>query len=289
MSTLIYYSIPSFVLLILLEVWWAARAQHQGQDVIGYERKDTFTSLSLGVLNVIVSTFTKVPLLFIWLWCYEHRLLDIPVAWWSWLLLLFAEDLCYYWFHRMHHEVRCLWAAHENHHSSRHYNLSTALRQSLTTPITSIPFWLPLLFLGFSPEMVLTQQALSLLYQFWLHTEGVRSLGPLEWLLNTPSHHRVHHGRNPEYLDKNYAGIFILWDRLFHTFTPEQERVEYGLTTNIKTFHPLKTGLHEWVAMIQDLRGARSLREAWRFIVGPPGWSPDGSRLPVHPRPYDHD
>jgi sterol desaturase/sphingolipid hydroxylase (fatty acid hydroxylase superfamily) len=275
MSTLIYFSIPTFVILILLEVWWASRARREGQDIKGYEPKDTFSSLSLGILNVVVSSLNKGFMLFVWWWCYQHRIFDIPVTWWSWILLLVLEDVCYYWFHRTHHEIRVLWAAHENHHSSQYYNLSTALRQSLTTPLTSIPFWLPLLFLGFSPEMVLTQQAISLLYQFWLHTEAIGSLGPLEHILNTPSHHRVHHGTNPEYIDKNHAGIFIVWDKIFGTFEPEVARVKYGLTTNIETFNPLKAGTHEWLSIARDVRNAASLREAWMYLFGPPGWRPE--------------
>lgn len=278
MSTLIYFSIPTFVICIFLELWWTSRARREGQDIKGYEARDTFTSLSLGVLNVIVSSLNKGFLFFIWMWCYQHRLFEIPVVWWSWILLLFLEDFCYYWFHRVHHEVRLLWAAHENHHSSQRYNLSTALRQSLTTPITSIPFWLPLLFLGFSPEMVLTQQAISLLYQFWIHTESIKSLGWLEHIFNTPSHHRVHHGTNPEYIDKNHAGIFIIWDKLFGTFAPEVARVKYGLTTNINTFNPLKAGTHEWLSIARDVRYAASWREAWMYLFGPPGWRPDTTR-----------
>ena len=192
-------------------------------------------------------------------------------------MLLFAEDLCYYWFHRIHHEVRFLWAAHVNHHSSQHYNLSTALRQPLLTPLTGPIFWAPLALLGFPPWMILTAQAWSLLYQFWLHTEAVDRLGPLEWILNTPSHHRVHHGKNVPYLDKNHGGIFIIWDRLFGTFAPEDERVVYGLTKDITTFNPLRIGFHEVAAIARDVARAPTLGAKLGYVVRPPGWSHDGS------------
>ena len=275
MSNLVLYSIPAFVALVLIEIAWARKHP----EVKGYEAKDTITSLSFGLANVAINAGTKflsIPLFAI---VYEHRLVDVPAAIgaWSWAVLFVAEDLCYYWFHRLHHEVRVLWAAHVNHHSSQHYNLSTALRQPLLTPITGPWFWLPLPLVGFTPAMILTAQAVSLLYQFWLHTEAVRSLGPLEEILNTPSHHRVHHGKNVAYLDKNHGGILILWDRLFGTFAREDERVVYGLTSDIHTFQPLKVGFHEVAAIARDVRRAPTLRAKLGYLFAPPGWSHDGS------------
>jgi sterol desaturase/sphingolipid hydroxylase (fatty acid hydroxylase superfamily) len=279
MSWLIYGSIPAFIVLMVLEGLWAWRAAEGGRRLRGYEARDTAASLTMGVGNVLISAVTKVGMLAVWTYLWNFRIFTIPEGvWWSWALLFVAEDFCYYWFHRAHHEVRLFWAAHVNHHSSTYYNLSTALRQSWTTPITGPVFWVPLVLLGFPPWMILTQQAISLLYQFWLHTEAIGRLGPLEWVLNTPSHHRVHHGRNVEYLDQNHGGILIVWDRLFGSFTPERGAVDYGLTTNISTHHPVKIAFHEWEAMVRDVKGARSLREAVGFVLGPPGWSPDGSR-----------
>ncbi len=205
-------------------------------------------------------------------------MVTLPVAWWTFVLLFLAEDLCYYAFHRASHEIRFFWAAHVNHHSSQHYNLSTALRQSWTTPFTGPWFWMILPLLGFAPWMVLLQQAISLLYQYWIHTEAIGRLGWLEYVFNTPSHHRVHHGANPQYLDRNHAGILIVWDRLFGTFEPERAPVRYGLTTNLTSHNPLHIAFHEWRAIGADLRRARSLREAFLYVFGPPGWSPDGSR-----------
>jgi sterol desaturase/sphingolipid hydroxylase (fatty acid hydroxylase superfamily) len=279
-SNLVLYSIPAFVALLLLELAWSRRHP----EVKGYAPRDTFASLSLGLLNVGINGGTKLATIPLYLWVWQHRLVDIPAALgaWSWLVIFFAEDCCYYWFHRLHHEVRLLWAAHVNHHSSQHYNLSTALRQPLLTPITGPWFWLPLPLVGFPPHMILTAQAISLLYQFWLHTEAVDRLGPLEWVLNTPSHHRVHHGKNVPYLDKNHGGILIIWDRLFGTFAREDERVVYGLTKDIDTFNPLRIGFHEVAAIGRDVARAPTVGAKLGYVFAPPGWSHDGSTKTAH-------
>jgi sterol desaturase/sphingolipid hydroxylase (fatty acid hydroxylase superfamily) len=271
---------------LILEVLWTARRLREGRagagGLRGYERRDTFSSLGMGVGNVIISAFTTASAIALWNWGYQHRVLQLgqPQLWWSWVALFFAEDLCYYWFHRSHHEVRLLWAAHVTHHTSQYFNLSTALRQPWLTPITGPIFWLPLAFLGFPPAMILTAEAISLIYQFWIHTETVRKLpAPLEWLLNTPSHHRVHHGKNVRYLDRNHGGVLIIWDRLFGSFAAEDagEPVHYGITHDLTTFNPLRIAGHEMVAIAHDLRKTRSLRDALGYMFAPPGWSPDGS------------
>jgi sterol desaturase/sphingolipid hydroxylase (fatty acid hydroxylase superfamily) len=272
-SNLVLYAIPAFLALLALEMLWASRHP----EVRGYERRDTGASLSMGIINVGISAGAKLLSIPFFAWLYEHRIADIGNEWWSWLVLLFAEDCCYYWFHRIHHEVRLLWAAHVNHHSSQYYNLSTALRQPLLTPFTGPIFWAPLALIGFPPWMILTAQAWSLLYQFWLHTEAIDRLGPLEWVMNTPSHHRVHHGKNVPYLDRNHGGVFIIWDRLFGTFEPEGERVVYGLTKDITTFNPLRIGFHELAAIGRDVRRAPDLRAKLAYVLAPPGWSHDGS------------
>jgi sterol desaturase/sphingolipid hydroxylase (fatty acid hydroxylase superfamily) len=279
-SNLLIYSIPGFLTLLVLEALWTRR------HVIGrgYEKRDTLTSLAMGVGNVIISAFTTLGALALWSWGYQHRLLSLgqPLAAWSWLLLFLAEDLCYYWFHRLHHEVRLLWAAHVNHHSSQYFNLSTALRQPWFTPITGPIFWLPLALLGYPPAMILTAQALSLIYQFWIHTEVVKKLpAPIEWLFNTPSHHRVHHGKNVAYLDRNHGGVLIVWDRLFGSFAPEDaaEPVRYGITHDLATFNPLRIATHEFTAIARDVRAAPSVYVALGHVFAPPGWSADGSSL----------
>jgi sterol desaturase/sphingolipid hydroxylase (fatty acid hydroxylase superfamily) len=166
------------------------------------------------------------------------------------------------------------WASHVVNHSSQHFNLSTALRQTWV-PMTYFPFWLPLPLLGFPVWMVLLAQAWSLIYQVWIHTERIKKLpGPLEAVLNTPSHHRVHHGMNHKYLDKNYAGILIIWDRIFGTYEPERERVRYGLTTQLTTHHPVKVAFHEYIALAHDIRRARGVKTKTQVLLRGPGWRP---------------
>src|SRR5262249_38603233 len=179
----------------------------------------------------------------------------------------------YYVFHRSSHECRFFWASHVVHHSSQRYNLGTALRQTWTGGFISFVFWLWLPLVGFPPMMVLTMQAISLLYQFWIHTEVVRSLGPLEAVMNTPSHHRVHHASNPRYIDRNHAGTLIIWDRIFGSFEPEdlKEKPVYGLTKNINSYNPLRIAFHEWADIWRDVRQASTWRMRFRYIFGRPG------------------
>jgi sterol desaturase/sphingolipid hydroxylase (fatty acid hydroxylase superfamily) len=215
------------------------------------------------------------------LWIYQHRLFNIPMtAIWAWVVVFLLEDMTYYWFHRLSHERRFWWAAHVNHHSSQHYNLSTALRQTWTGGLAGTwALWLPLSLIGFPPAMVLIQKGASLVYQYWIHTEAIRRLPrPIEAVFNTPSHHRVHHARNPRYLDRNYAGILIIWDRMFGTFQPEldEEACRYGLVHNLGTFNIVRVAFHEWIGMAQDI--VRQPRHILGWMFGPPGWTPDGSR-----------
>ncbi|HEY2387445.1 MAG TPA: sterol desaturase family protein [Candidatus Binatia bacterium] len=284
MEDLTLYAIPVFVALMLLE---AGLERQRRRDAVragrsaprGYEPQDTAASLAMGLGNRIIIVLTHAVTIGGYFWLYEHRVFTLGSAWWVWVLLFFVEDFTYYWFHRASHEVRFLWAAHENHHSSERYNLSTALRQSWTTPFTEMLFYWPLPLLGFHPVMLLTQKAVSLLYQFWIHTELIDRLGAAERLLNTPSNHRVHHGSNLEYLDRNHGGILIVWDRLFGTFEPERARVRYGLTKRLESFRPLTIAFHEWSALARDVRRATSWRARLGHVFAPPGWSPDGSTL----------
>jgi sterol desaturase/sphingolipid hydroxylase (fatty acid hydroxylase superfamily) len=274
MQRVVLYAIPAFVAFMMVEALWARRARREGQPIRGYEARDTAASLAMGLGNVAIGSVWKGVVFGLWSWLHAFRLFELPPTWATWACLVVAEDLAYYWFHRSHHEVRMLWAGHANHHSSAHFNFSTALRQSWTTPFTGVPFWLPLPLLGFPPWMILVQQSISLVCQFWLHTEAIPRLGALEWVLNTPSHHRVHHGRNPRSLDRNHGGIFIVWDRLFGTFEPETERADYGLVKPIATFHPLRVAFHEWAAMLSDARRASSFQRAVKTVLGRPGAAP---------------
>jgi sterol desaturase/sphingolipid hydroxylase (fatty acid hydroxylase superfamily) len=229
----------------------------------------------MGMGNVIINVAWKLVVVAIYAGLYELSPFKLdphnPLVW---VALFFADDLAYYWFHRVSHENRVFWASHVVHHSSRHYNLSTALRQTWV-PMTYLPFWLPLLLLGFPPWMVLLAQSWSLIYQFGLHTERIGKLPwPLETVLNTPSYHRVHHGANEQYLDRNYGGILIIWDRLFGTYEPEGERVRYGLTTNINTFNPVRVAFHEYIALWHDIRRAPTWRERAGHAWHGPGWKP---------------
>ena len=236
----------------------------------------------MGVGNVIINAGMKILIFGFYYALYQYRLFEISPLWWSWVLLFVAEDFCYYWYHRGHHEIRFLWAAHVNHHSSTHYNLSTALRQPWTTVFTGFIFWAPLPLIGFPIEMIVVMQAISLLYQYWLHTEVIDRLGWFESIFNTPSHHRVHHGRNPQYLDRNHAGILIIWDRLFGTFEPEDEPVDYGLTKNIETYNLLKVAFHEWQAMFKDIFVVEGWKAKLGYFLQPPGWRHDGSGKTSH-------
>lgn len=272
---LILYAIPFFVLTIIIEIIVDVRERHQG-----YEWKDTATSLSMGLGNVFLGLLTKGIQIGAFFYIYDHfRLFSIPFAWWSWILILVIDDFIYYIFHRTSHESRFFWASHVVHHSSQKYNLSTALRQTWSGTVTSFVFWLPLPLLGFHPVMILAQMSISLIYQYWIHTEHIDKMPAwFEAVFNTPSHHRVHHAVNPQYLDRNHAGIFIIWDRWLGTFTPETEKPTYGLVKNIGSFNPLYVAFHEWIDMFKDMgRNKLSLFERIQYLFMPPGWKHDGS------------
>ena len=276
MFDLILHAVPVFVICLVLEA--LSFRFLPDDDEVGYEFRDSRTSLTMGIGNVIINVGWKLVVLAAYSAAYlvapVHLPADNPL---TWIALFVADDFLYYWYHRTHHAIRMFWASHVVHHSSEHYNLSTALRQTWT-PFTALPFWLPLAFLGFSPWMILLQQSVSLLYQFFIHTERVGKLWrPIEFVMNTPSHHRVHHGSNDQYLDTNYGGILIIWDRLFGSFEPEGERVVYGLTKNIKTFNPVRVATHEYTAIWQDLRAAKTWKHRFGHTFRGPGWSPDST------------
>jgi sterol desaturase/sphingolipid hydroxylase (fatty acid hydroxylase superfamily) len=249
-----------------------------------YRASDTYASLGMQAGNIAMNLMMA-GIVFAGLSsAYHHRLFTIsPSSPWAWVAIFFLDDFVYYWFHRISHECRFWWAAHVNHHSSREYNLSTAVRQSWTSVIvgTWTP-WIPLALLGFPPAMILAQQSFNLFYQFWIHTEVVHRMPAwFEYLFNTPSHHRVHHATNPRYLDRNYAGVLMVWDRVFGTFVAERgdEPPRYGIVKNIETFNPIRIAFHEWTAIFREALAARSLREAAGALFGPPGWRADGLGL----------
>ncbi len=264
---LIHLAIPAFILLLVLEVVADA---YMRRDL--YQVKDTAASLTMGLGNVFIGLVAKGMVLAVFTFVHKFAIFKIGYTWWAWALIFFADDFSYYWFHRVSHECRFFWASHVVHHSSQRYNLGTALRQTWTGTLMSWIFWLWLPLVGFPPLMILTMQAVSLLYQFWIHTEIVRHMGPLEAVMNTPSHHRVHHGVNEKYLDRNHAGILIIWDRMFGTYEPEVEKPVYGLTKNINTYNPLRIAFQEWLDIWNDARTAPTWRLKMRYVFGKPGW-----------------
>jgi sterol desaturase/sphingolipid hydroxylase (fatty acid hydroxylase superfamily) len=270
------YAVPFFILLIVLEMLWARRRAPEA-----YEPRDTLTSLALGTGSTVAGVLTGGLVFTLAMWLWEHRLFEIGSAWWAFVLCFVLDDLAYYWAHRTGHRVRWFWAAHVNHHSSQHYNLSTALRQTWTGFFAlSFIFRIPLAFVGFHPAMILFVGGINLVYQFWIHTEVIgRCPRWFEAVMNTPSHHRVHHATNPRYLDANYAGVFIVWDKLFGSFVAEvdNEPIRYGIVRQLGTFSLLYSAFHEWIAIARDVWSA-PWRHKLSYLWREPGWSHDGSR-----------
>ncbi|MCD9142346.1 sterol desaturase family protein [Streptomyces albireticuli] len=270
----VLWSLPAFLLLTALELVSYRLRPAERTGAAGYSVKDAATSVGMGVGSMAFDALWKIPIVAVYTALYELTPLRVPFLWWTLPLMLLAQDFCYYWSHRGHHVVRILWACHVVHHSSRKFNLTTALRQPWTT-LTVWPFYLPMIAAGVHPAAVGFCASVNLVYQFWVHTERVGKLPrPLEYVLNTASHHRVHHASQGGYLDRNFGGILIVWDRLFGSFVPEGERPVYGLTKNIDTFNPLRVATHEYAAVLRDLRRARSWRERAGRVFRGPGWQP---------------
>lgn len=270
------WAIPIFGVLVIAEMV-RARKSHD----IRYEAKDAAASLMMGFGNTIARLLFGGMAIAATLFVAQFAMFDLGYSWWAFVLCFFAEDLSYYWFHRISHESRWFWASHVVHHSSQHYNLSTALRQNWTGTLTgAFVFWLPMVLIGFPPPMVAFFSGLSLVYQFWIHTEVIQRMGPFEWVLNTPSHHRVHHATNPRYLDSNYAGVLIIWDRMFGSFVEERDddKPIYGIVSNLTTFNPIRIAVHEWAGISHDVATAKSWPDRLHYMFGRPGWSTDGAR-----------
>ncbi|MCL7497498.1 MULTISPECIES: sterol desaturase family protein [Streptomyces] len=266
------WSVPAFVLLAVVEM--VSYRLHPDEDAEGYEAKDAATSVGMGLGSLAFDALWKIPIVAIYATVYELTPLRIPVLWWTLPLMLLGQDFFYYWSHRGHHVIRVLWACHVVHHSSKKFNLSTALRQPWTT-WTVWPFYVPMIALGVHPAAIAFTSGANLVYQFWVHTERIGKLPrPFEFVLNTPSHHRVHHASQGGYLDRNYGGILIIWDRMFGSFAAEVERPVYGLTKNIETFNPLRVATHEYAAIARDIRAADSWRERAGRVFRGPGWQP---------------
>lgn len=259
-------AIPFFALLIGLEAWYARRSNQ-----VAYDRKDLWNNILIGFVSVGFGAFFGIFIGLIYATFYSAAPYKFPAdAWWTWAILFFADDFAYYWFHRVSHESRMFWNFHVVHHSSREYNLSVAVRQSWFGGLAHWIFYAPLMLLGFAPWMLLLVHGLNLIYQFWIHTKVITNLGPLEYILNTPSHHRVHHGVNDQYLDKNYAGALIIWDRVFGTFTGESEEPRYGIIKPVGSYNPLWINLHAWFEMFDAVKSRKTIYGKMRCILGSP-------------------
>ncbi len=267
-------ALPFFLLFIGIEVVTLAHADDETPRT-GYLFRDARTSLSMGVGSLVSMVVFKLATLVVYTVLWELVPWKIPAdTWWSWAALLVLVDLGWYCNHRFSHRVRIAWAGHQAHHSSEYFNFGTALRQKWN-PWTEAIFWLPLPLLGFSPWTIYIAFSFNLIYQFFIHTETVGTLPrPIELVFNTPSHHRVHHGSDPEYLDRNYGGILIIWDRLFGSFQEEKHRPRYGLTKPVDTYNLIELQYGEYRRMISDVRRAATWRERLGHVFGPPGWEP---------------
>lgn len=282
---------PAFGLLIAIELWVARR---QGRKL--YRLNDSLNDLATGILQQMSVLLLAVVVIGAYVALYETgHWLDLTAQNpWTWLACYMAIDFIYYWFHRWSHEVNFLWAAHVVHHQSEEYNLTVALRQSVLQPLFSSIFYWPLAGIGFPPALFAVSLALNTLYQFWIHTRTIDKLGPLEWVLMTPSHHRVHHGRNPIYIDRNHGATFIFWDKLFGTYEPEGEEVHYGITTPLASWNPIWANAQYWVELWRSAARTRAWRDKLLVFLKPPGWFPDdlgGFQAPpeIEPNPQKFD
>lgn len=276
----VVFAIPLFAAAIAIEAYWTNRA-----DSGSFNRKDAWNNIFIGFMSVGFGLLFGLFVSVIYETAYQLAPFKFPVnAWWSWAILFVVDDFAYYWFHRISHECRLFWNFHVVHHSSEEYNLSVAVRQSWFSGLLHWLFYTPLMLVGFAPWMFAVMHGFNLIYQFWIHTKLIDRLGPVELMLNTPSHHRVHHGVNERYLDKNYAGVLIIWDRLFGSFVDESEEPRYGIIKPIKSYNPLWINTHAWAEMCEAIRSRPTLAGKLRCAFGPPSMEPsDKTRLaPAH-------
>ena len=238
-----------------------------------YRLDDTLCTAGLLVGNILIGSAAKGLSFAVHIFLYQFRVVDlasiIPL-WLMWVLAFVLIDLVFYIYHRLSHRVRFLWAIHMSHHSSEEMNFAVSFRQAWLGPISKIPFFILLPLIGLDPTIIAVAGVISTLWGIFGHTQVIGKLGPIEWIFNTPSHHRVHHGANEEYIDKNYGNLFIIWDRIFGTFEPERANVRYGLVKNVNTFNPVKITLMEWSSMFKDMSKASNLQEFINIFFGPP-------------------
>jgi sterol desaturase/sphingolipid hydroxylase (fatty acid hydroxylase superfamily) len=273
---LVLISIPIYTIVIGIEILYSF-LKHKGF----YSTKGILSNLYLTSLNLSLDVLVRGICLTVLWYFYQFKFTAIdksihPILYWS--VLVLAEDFMFYWMHRVDHYCRFFWAVHVTHHSSEEFNLTVGFRSSVFQPLYRFVWFIPIALVGFDPLDIMFMYAATQIYGILIHTKTVGKLGPLEWVLSTPSHHRVHHASNIKYLDKNMGMILIIWDRVFGTFAKEEEEVVYGLTTDIKTYNPITMVFHEWKAIYEDLNKQTSFKNKIMYVFGPPGWSHDGSR-----------
>lgn len=281
----IILSIPVFFILIGLEL-----LVDKFRNKSNYRFNDAITNISCGIGEQVTGVFFKLAIVGLYTLLFEnYAFFKIPVNWTTGIILFLGVDFFYYWFHRYSHVINLFWGGHVVHHQSEEYNLSVALRQGWFQKFFSFGFYLPLALIGFDPVQFLLVSSLVTLYQFWIHTKNINKMGVLEYVLNTPSHHRVHHGVNPKYIDKNHAGTLIIWDKMFGTFQEEEEEPIYGITHPINTWDPLSANLHHWKQMYHGLKQMHGIKDKLRYTFNPPGWKPayiNDREAPVNTAPY---
>ena len=273
-TTIYTYGIPLIILLIISELIYS-----HIYKLKYYKSKDSAAAFGLLLGNYAVNLGTKGSILVLYFYLYNYRLLtinDLIPVWMVWILTFVVIDFVYYWYHRCSHRVRFFWAVHMNHHSSEEMNFTVSLRQAWFGSLTKVPFFISMPLIGFDPLITAVAGVTSTLWGVVGHTQWINKLGPLEYIFVTPSSHRVHHGSNEEYLDKNYGNLLIIWDRLFGTFEEEKEKVIYGVRNNVKTFNPIKITFFEWLSFINDFKYAKDFREKILCFVGKPEWKPSG-------------
>jgi sterol desaturase/sphingolipid hydroxylase (fatty acid hydroxylase superfamily) len=287
----LYAAIPVFFVFIALEAVAYRLERDESPAGRGYSAADSRTSMAMGFGALIVglafraASFVAYTAIYVYIapW---HAPAD---RWPTWVILFFLVDFLWYCYHRIAHRVRLVWAAHQAHHSSEYFNFSTATRQKWNQWFETL-IWLPLPLLGMPPALVYAAFSVNLIYQFFTHTERIDKLPrPVEFIFNTPSHHRVHHGSDPVYLDRNYGGILIVWDRLFGSFQQELHRPTYGLTKPVGTYNIIRLQFHEYAAILRDLRQAHGWAVRLGYIFGPPGWQPQAADAGVRVTPADDE
>lgn len=278
-------AVPVFFLLIGLEL-----LADRLKKTENYRFNDSLTNISCGIEQQILGVFIRTLLIFGYIWLYYNaRFITFPIdVWWSWVILFLGVDFFYYWFHRYAHEISLFWGGHIVHHQSEEYNLTVALRQGAFQTFFSTLFYLPLAVLGFDPIMFIVVNQFQTLYQFWIHTKAIGKMPRwFEFIFNTPSHHRVHHGVNPKYIDRNHAGTLIIWDRMFGTFQEEEEEVVYGITKPVASWNPVWAQLDYFVDLFRLMRKCRNVSDVFKVLVKGPGWRPEYLGGPLTPGPVD--